>query len=248
MRVTVLGSGTCVPKKDYASPGYLVEGQGLKILMDCGSGSLQQMARAGHSYKEIDLVLLSHLHLDHFLDFLALTQALLYTPGYTREKDLYVIVPAGGKEIVENLLDRFNFWPPAGSFDLAIFDVSKKINFQEKLKIEAQINTHDEMSVSYKISDSESTFFYSGDTGEDPGLASLARGSQVMIVECSYPFEKTEGHLALPQAMELIGKVNPRGAVLTHFYYPREKYDIEKYRGNYQGRVVLAEDLMVLEI
>jgi ribonuclease Z len=45
------------------------------LLFDCGAGTLLRLAEAGFSPLEVDVALLTHLHLDHVSDLLALAKA-----------------------------------------------------------------------------------------------------------------------------------------------------------------------------
>jgi len=68
--VMVLGSGGPVAtEQGRASAGYLIfiDGQP-KILMDAGGGTFQRLAASGTDVKDLDVVLLSHLHIDHMGD------------------------------------------------------------------------------------------------------------------------------------------------------------------------------------
>lgn len=46
MRVTILGSGTLVPDDARRSAAHLVEAEGIRLLMDCGSGTVHGFTRA----------------------------------------------------------------------------------------------------------------------------------------------------------------------------------------------------------
>jgi ribonuclease BN (tRNA processing enzyme) len=68
--VMVLGSGGPVAtEQGRASAGYLIfiDGQP-KILMDAGGGTFQRLAVSGTDVKDLDIILLSHLHIDHMGD------------------------------------------------------------------------------------------------------------------------------------------------------------------------------------
>ncbi|WP_455206500.1 MBL fold metallo-hydrolase [Kaarinaea lacus] len=68
--VMVLGSGgPAATEQGRASAGYLifVDGQP-KILMDAGGGTFQRLAESGVDVKDLDIILLSHLHIDHMGD------------------------------------------------------------------------------------------------------------------------------------------------------------------------------------
>ena len=65
--VMVLGSGGPVATTaGRASSSYLIFIDGMpKILMDAGGGAYQRLAESGTNIKDLEIVLLSHLHADH---------------------------------------------------------------------------------------------------------------------------------------------------------------------------------------
>src|SRR5262249_50487731 len=77
---------------------YLVEGGGTTFLLDCGCATLTALKRLGLTAAGIDLVLLSHLHGDHFagLPFLFLE----YTYEQPRQRPLRIAGPPGTEERV----------------------------------------------------------------------------------------------------------------------------------------------------
>jgi ribonuclease BN (tRNA processing enzyme) len=85
LSVMVLGSGGPVAySAGRASAGYLifVDGQP-KILMDAGGGTYQRVAASGTNIKDLDIVLLSHLHIDHTSDLSAIIKtAYFHNRGY----------------------------------------------------------------------------------------------------------------------------------------------------------------------
>src|SRR5204863_1771133 len=79
MRVTVLGKSPSWQDAGGACSGYLIEEAGTVLLLDCGNGVFAKL-RERIDYTELDAVLLSHLHADHFLDVVPYAYALTYTP------------------------------------------------------------------------------------------------------------------------------------------------------------------------
>src|SRR5688572_4233162 len=67
MRVTVLGKSPSYTDAGGACSGYLVEEDDVRVLLDCGNGVFGKM-RKFVDYVDVDAVVLSHLHADHFLD------------------------------------------------------------------------------------------------------------------------------------------------------------------------------------
>ena len=79
MRITVLGKSPAWQDADGACSGYLVEGGGQTVLLDCGPGVFAKL-RAAVDYVDVDAVVISHLHADHILDLVPFASGLRYAP------------------------------------------------------------------------------------------------------------------------------------------------------------------------
>ena len=91
---------------------------------------------------------------------------------------------------------------------------------------------------------------YSGDTDFSDNLVTLSKGADFLICESALPDGlKAKGHLTPSLAGEIATRANVRNLVLTHFYPECDLVDIEKQcRKTYDGPLLLAEDLMTIEI
>lgn len=80
LSIMVLGSGgPAATKAGRASSGYLIFVDGKpKILMDVGGGTYQRLAQSGTNIKDLDIVLLSHLHNDHTGDLSPVIKTLFF--------------------------------------------------------------------------------------------------------------------------------------------------------------------------
>lgn len=99
LSVMVLGSGGPVATaKGRASAGYLIFTDGKpRILMDAGGGTFQRLAKSGINVKDLDLVLLSHLHIDHTSDLSAIIKTIYFHnvgAGVTRDAPIQIWGPA----------------------------------------------------------------------------------------------------------------------------------------------------------
>lgn len=91
--IQVLGSGGPKANDGRASSGYLVWSDGrARILVDMGPGSMLRYEESGAKIEELNVVLLTHLHVDHSADLPALIKASYFTD---RTKDLPVYGPTG---------------------------------------------------------------------------------------------------------------------------------------------------------
>src|SRR5512139_3305970 len=112
MRLTVLGSSASYAGPGQACSGHLVEGSGRRVMLDCGNGTLANLARAADPLT-LDAVFVTHAHIDHFADVYALQSLLRYAPsGPAAPLTLYappglfrrmgcVLTPAGAAELAE---------------------------------------------------------------------------------------------------------------------------------------------------
>src|SRR3712207_5886623 len=79
MRLTVLGKSPSWQDADGACSGYLIEQDGVGVLVDCGNGVFGKL-RKYRDYTRVDAVVISHLHADHWLDLIPFSYALTYAP------------------------------------------------------------------------------------------------------------------------------------------------------------------------
>ena len=79
MRVTVLGKSPSWQDAGGACSGYLIEHGESSLLLDCGNGVFSKL-RLHRDYVDLDAVLISHMHADHFLDLVPFAYALTYAP------------------------------------------------------------------------------------------------------------------------------------------------------------------------
>src|SRR3989338_10623945 len=103
MKLTILGSGCCIPKKGFSPSSHLLAVGGKNYIIDCGPGCLTQLANAGIDYKTIGTFFISHLHPDHVNDFSAFLLSAQNDPLMKR-KAYFVFGPKGFKNFYKKLL------------------------------------------------------------------------------------------------------------------------------------------------
>jgi ribonuclease BN (tRNA processing enzyme) len=90
LSVMVLGSGGPVAtSKGRASAGYLIFTDGKpRILMDAGGGTFQRLAKSGTNIRDLDIVLLSHLHIDHTGDLSSMIKTIYFHNNMARTQGI----------------------------------------------------------------------------------------------------------------------------------------------------------------
>ncbi|MEW6602317.1 MAG: MBL fold metallo-hydrolase [Nitrospirota bacterium] len=248
MKLIILGSGTCVPSLKRNAPGYYLEAEGCRILVDCGSGTLLQLERAGGSYRDVDAVFITHKHPDHFADLMPLVHALLATPDLNRQKDLYIFSPKGFSDYYQSSVSSVLGQPDG--FKIRVTEIQDRFDFGPFNVITAK-TIHSSDSISYRFECWGKSVVFTGDADYDQGIIELARGADLLIADCSFPDSmKAKGHLSAKECGMVAARAGVGRLVLSHLY-PADTPDADRIResgGAFDGEIVLAEDLMIINI
>ena len=90
--LTLLGCGGNVPMPNRFLSSLFINYKGSKILIDCGEGTQVAMKKYNCGFKNIDLILITHLHGDHIIGLIGLLQT-MGNSGKT--DDLTIVGPIG---------------------------------------------------------------------------------------------------------------------------------------------------------
>ena len=246
----LLGSGTGIPSLRRGSPGLLLLSEQSRVLIDSGSGALRKMLEVGITYRDLDLLLYTHIHPDHVADLVPILFACKYT-DFPRQKDLLCVGGFGFKHYFSQLREIYGSWIDSQSYRLTLKEISQKPLLFQNLKIFAKPMAHISGSVGYRIELKDGkSIALSGDTDYCKNIVHLASAVDLLVLECSFPDEKkVEGHLT----PSLVGKIgvesNCKRLLLTHFYPACDRTDILKQcQRVYKGEIILGEDLMKIRI
>lgn len=120
--VTILGSGSAVPTESRNPTSQLVVCSNRVILIDCGEGTQMQFRKFGIKFQRVDLVLISHLHGDHYYGLVGLLST-MHMMG--RVAPIQIFGPKGLRQIVDIQLHA------AGSrldFDVQVTELEPESN------------------------------------------------------------------------------------------------------------------------
>lgn len=247
MEVYIIGSGTGIPSLKRGSPGTVVKVGNSIILLDSGPGTLRRLLEVDIDFREIDYLLYSHLHPDHTSELVPFLFASQYGSEKKREKRLSILGPVGFAEFYQRLKLAYGKWITPQSFELDLVEITREELSFTDFTLQGFPLVHSENSVGFRLKSPEGRVVaYSGDTDYCSDLIELARGVDLLILECSLPDDrKVEGHLTPSLAGQVARESECKRLLLTHFYPPCDDHDIVKIvKGQYAGEVMLAEDLM----
>jgi ribonuclease BN (tRNA processing enzyme) len=254
MRVTILGSGTCVPSLKRSACSLLIEVGTSKLLFDAGPGTMRRLLETDTTIFDIAYIFFSHFHPDHTGELVPLLFATKYPNGRQRKEPLTITAGRGFLDFHSRLKNAYGRWIELAPGLLNILELDNETRdcrqFRE-FSIESVPVVHNDESIAYRVTDRNGqSAVYSGDTDYSDNLIELAKDADLLICESALPDKfRVKGHLTPSLAGEIATRANVRKLVLTHFYPECDRADIEQEcRKTYEGPLVLAEDLMRIPI
>lgn len=249
-RVTILGSGTCVPRLDRSACAILIETGDAKILLDLGPGTIGRLLQYRVTIFDITHLAFSHFHPDHTSEWVPFIFATKYPDGGQRKKLLTVFGGTGLGFFYKGLQGAYGdgIVLPKTQMILRELDTlaGETVEFSD-FRLTARPTRHRPESLAYRIEDRTGrSVVYSGDTDECDTLWELAREADLLICEAAMPDQlKVPGHLTPGLAGHIAHQAKARRLVLTHLYPSCDEVDIVKQaRKAYKGEIFKAEDLM----
>ena len=216
------------------------------ILIDSGPGTLRKMLEVGVTYRDVDLILYTHLHPDHTADLVPTLFASKYG-DFPREKDLLCMGGPGFKSFFEELKKLYGTWIEPQSYQLTVKEVSKEALFYRDLKILTKPMAHISGSVGYRIEFKDGkSIAISGDTDYCQNIIDLGFEVDLLVLESSFPDgKKVEGHLTPSLAGRIALESDCKKLLLTHLYPICDQFDIlNQCKQVYPDQIILGEDLM----
>ncbi len=250
LTLTVLGCGTTAIDYNKGCPGFLLKAGRKNILLETGSGTLYRLARTGMSIDKINTVCYSHHHPDHTSDLLALLHSLKWDPCL-KKRHLKIIGPPKVLDLYRQLILYYgdSISPDNRRFKVNLEPASDNQINEGGILIECKRVSHTTDSVGYRFNYKGKTFAYSGDAGLDENLISIAKKSDLLLCECSFPDNrKFRGHLSPGDVESLIVSSGPKKVLLTHIYPGWSKEEKEGLQRLTSRGVSIAEDFVTLAI
>jgi len=270
----VLGSGGPELDDGRASSGYLIWQDGrARVLVDMGSGSMFHFEKSGASISDLDVILLSHMHVDHSNDLPSLIKASFFS---NRNHDLLLYGPSGNHlmpsvtEFAQGLLgargayqylnsyldgsDRFRLVPS----DVNVMDKARRMVFVDsRYKLSAVPVHHGPIpSLAWRVEIAGKTIVFSGDMSNKRGtLAALADQANLMLAHNAIP-EGASGiarnlHMPPSEIGKIAANAQVKNLVLSHRMnrtLGQEEASVRQIRKQYKGPLQFADDLQCFGI
>lgn len=244
--LVTVGTGTVVPHPRRSSPAHWFAHGPVRLLMDCGPGTIHRLAQLGLPWNRLTHVALTHFHNDHVGEFPALLYAMKWGQEQHRDEPLVVYGPAGTLRLLRGLASGLGEWVVEPGFPLEVREIgpADSVRLADDLVLTTHRTPHTEESLALSLALTGSRLVYTSDTGPSDELADWARGCDLLLAECSLPDSRAiDMHLTPRQAGAMAARAKAKRLVLTHLYPPVEEVDIvSQAREQFTGQVVVAQD------
>jgi ribonuclease BN (tRNA processing enzyme) len=268
----VLGSGGPELQDRRASTSYLLWQDGVaRVLIDSGGGSALRFGESGANVSALDLILLTHLHVDHTADLAALVKSSFFED---RRKRLPLYGPGGNADFpATTQFVHQLFGAPDGAYrylsdfvqpgarDTYLLEVHDLILKKQELRlmdiapglqVTATPVIHGGVpAVGYRVEVGGVSIAFSGDTdGNNGNLERLARGVDVFVAHNAVPEGATGAERALHMPPSVIGRIartaQAKRLVLSHRMLRtlgHERESAAAIRAAFEGPITFANDL-----
>jgi len=240
-RVTLIGTGSPIPRPDRFGPSTLIEAGDQKFLIDAGRGAPVHLWKAKVPAGKIDVLFLTRYHSDHTsgIPDLWLT-GWLPPPFGQRKTAFHVIGPSGAKVLMENLEKAYALdvkiriedekLPPEGiAVKVEEFDKEGVVYEKRGVKVTAfEVNHGDAIkpAFGYRIDYKGHSAAISGDTRYNQNVIKYGTGADLLIHEVAMAapaltqipaMQRIIAHHTTPKEAGMVfAKAKPKLAVYTH--------------------------------
>ena len=248
MELTILGSSGTWPNAGVATSGYLVQHDGFNLYMDAGSGTMANL-QEHLEIKDVDAIVISHEHPDHFVDLYPFFYAWHY--GELGRPGLPVFVPTDFSQRLADLVSIDSQVAMRTAF--AFTEVAPGEGFETgPFRVKTEPMAHLGLpALGFRLQADGRVLSYTGDTGPTHHVEDLARDADILLAEATWqdrddllPF-----HLSSRQAAVHAREAGVKHLILTHIW-PTLDREISKTQAAeaYAGPIDAAGEGMRFEL
>jgi ribonuclease BN (tRNA processing enzyme) len=249
VKLTIIGCAGTFPGPDSPCSSYLLEHDGFRLLLDAGNGSTGVLQRT-IGLLDLDAVVISHLHGDHFLDLITYTYARRYHPDGMPEclpvygpTDIEAhVAGAFGRPVGDLLAEVYEFRPVTGAGRIEVGPFTIDL---------APVN-HPVETYGMRLMAGGRSVAYSADSGACDELVKLAREADAFLCEASYldgDDNPPDIHLTGKEAAEHAARADVGRLLLTHLVpWGDPDRTLSEATTAYSGDIAIASSGAVFDI
>lgn len=220
LQLTPIGTSPAWYNPGEPSSGFLLEADGARVLVDCGSGVISRYLALYGADAPIDAIVLSHVHADHCFDLIPLKYGIDYGQLGSWSPQLWL--PPGARERLGRLVtawdEDFSYFTE--TFDVHEFGTDDAFDVGP-FSVSALDVPHYIESAALRFDVGATSFGYSSDLGPFDGLAPFMREVDLLLCEAAFSedgdLDKPDrGHITATEAGEIARSAGAHSLLLTH--------------------------------
>jgi ribonuclease Z len=222
--ITFLGTSAASINPYSPTSTCLVEGGNTKIMIDAGIGALRQLHRRHIDSDEIDAVLITHWHFDHFAGLRALLKS--------RKSSSSISIYGPRPSIAARIYLMGLLHSAAVHFEAVKDHFTKDYG---DIRIETIPTVHDIISLGWALTEmapgeqsGKRRIVISGDTRPTQAIVNAARRADLLVHEATYPNKQaktayTHEHSTVTEAANVAVQAGVGALALTHIAHRYSK-------------------------
>lgn len=217
IKIKIIGCGDAFGSGGRLNTCFYLEAANINLLIDCGATVLPGLKKHGIATEQVDAILISHFHGDHYggIPFLLVEAAVT-----GRTKQLQIVTPMGGREKITSLLELLY---PAMDVLAKLDVVFLEYEAREELTTETfsliafpVIHAAPALPHGLRLTIEDKVISYSGDTSWTDELIPLSAEADLFICECNFFNTQVKGHLSYFELESKLHEFSYKRIVLTH--------------------------------
>jgi len=220
---------------------------------DLGPGAFSNLRRFGEC-SQLDAVVITHMHADHFMDLVMLRNALKYGER-RRESRLPVYLPASGEGHLHAIGlavgsdSKADFFQEV--FEIHPYDAQSALSIADfRLTFARTVHYIDAYAIRVQRGDASIT--YSADTAPCADVVALAANSNLFICESTLGPDGSEdgvrGHSSGREAASMAREAHVEKLLLTHYGSELSPQGLKEEAQRHFNECAVADDLMKLRV
>ncbi len=285
MRLHIIGSGCPAPVPDQFGSAFGLELAGRILLIDCGPATTYKMARMEIAPKRVHHLFLTHHHFDHNADYPCFLLC-RWDQSHGQQNELQVFGPEPTKRMTEQLIGPDGAFAedwkarvgapvsqsvhanrggslPRPKPSLTVTDIEPgEVASHGNWTVRAASAQHVEpwlMSLAYRVDTKEGSITFAGDTAPCDPVSDLAKGTDVLVVNCWDTQAEMDANGEAPgqtgtiDAATMAREAGVKKLILTHTG-PRlnrpggRETAVAEIARMFDGEIVFGQELMKFDI
>jgi ribonuclease BN (tRNA processing enzyme) len=223
VRLTVVGCSPAWPNPGIAHSGYLVQGnpEDGRVLLDCGPGVLADLRKLDGGWPNVDSIIVTHWHLDHWGDLVPWVWGRMFGLGRsTPTPELWV--PPGG---IAQLMEFGRFFGTETMFEnvFALAEYAERAPFRTATGLTVtpvRVPHYLIETYALRVTNGTRTLAYSGDCAPSEQLVEMAHDADLFLCEATLidadGDAQPRGHLSADEAVAAFEASGAKRLLLTH--------------------------------